>query len=65
MLLTLPQEAGHVARLTKDGHIVTRDTRYRSSRMDSAYTVWGVYDFTGKVILPLGCTQADLKAAGY
>lgn len=65
VLLTLPKGAGHVARLTEEGCIVTRDTRYRSNSVDSAYTVWGVYDFTGKVILPLGCTQADLKAAGY
>ena len=65
LLLTLPLEAGHVYRLTENDHIVTRDSRYRTSSADSAYTVWGVYDFAGNVILPLGCTQAELKAAGY
>ena len=65
LLLTLPLEAGHVYRLTEEDHIVTRDSRYRTNNVDSAYTVWGVYDFTGKVILPLGCTRAELKAAGY
>lgn len=65
LLLTLPLEAGHVYRLTEDNHIVTRDSRYRTNNVDSAYTVWGVYDFAGNVILPLGCTRAELKAAGY
>ena len=65
LLLTLPLEAGHVYRLTEDGHIVTRDSRYRTNNVDSAYTVWGVYDFAGNAILPLGCTRAELKAAGY
>lgn len=64
-LLELPQEAGTVRSLSEDGLLLTQAVGYSSNTVDSAYTVWGVYDFSGNALLPPGATRAELEAAGY
>lgn len=61
----LPWEAGYVYGLTEEGYILTQETRYGFNNVDSACTLWGVYDLNGNALIPLGAAREELERFGY
>ncbi len=52
--------------LTKDGKdIIVYETRYAVPTVDAAYSVYGVYDFDGNELVPVGADWSDLYERGY
>ena len=57
---------GIVEYLTKDNrYIISETTRYSAQTVDSAYSVYGVYDFEGNEILEMGQNWQTLVKLGY
>ena len=66
-LCTVPNSAGENFRcVSLDGkHLIFEATRYAFQSVDSAYSVYSVYDMNGEEIVPLGARVAQMWADGW
>jgi len=57
---------GFLSGVTKNKqYIIMEDTRYSGQTVDAAYSVYGVFDFEGNEILPIGKTGQEMVNLGY
>ena len=62
----IPASGGTFYALTKDlGAVIMQDYRFSGPSVDAAYTVYAVYDFTGKELIAPGSDWSALYKAGY